>query len=416
MLFWSLALLMLVGALAMLLPSLMGRRRAAEVDRTTLNTTIFNDRRAELEREREAGEIGEEDYRQALHELERDLLRDAGAGGAHTASLGAGSGGGRPAAVVVALLVPVMTVAVYFAIGDRGLATGEPAQAAAPADGRQPSLAEMVDGLAARLESEPRNVEGWTMLGRSYQMLERYDDALKAFARARELAPQDPDLLVLYGESLGLSRGGNLVGEPERFVTRALAIDPNHGNALWLKGLAAEQRGDDAQALASWTRLRDKLGPDEQAMLDQYLMEVQARMGAVEDGAAPVAEATADPAPPATAGAVTVRVRLAEDLAADAEAGDTVFVFARAASGPRMPLAIVRVSVADLPLEVVLDDAMAMTPNFQLSNFDQVVVGARISRSGNAMPQPGDLEGISKPLAWRDAPPVEVVIDSRVKG
>jgi len=435
MLFWFFALLMIVGALAILLPSLLGRRYQVEVDRRSVNTTIFNERRAELEREKAAGNVVGDDYRQALHELERDLLRDTAQG----ASQGHEARGGRRnllAAVAVALFVPLLTVGTYLGLGSAELATGSGAKAAsappqtvsaAEAGAQQHSLTEMVEGLARKLEDDPENLQGWTMLGRSYQIMKRYDDALKAFARARELAPQSPDLMALYGETLALTRGGSLAGEPEQYIAQALEIDPDNRNGLWLSGLASEQRGDYQVALNTWNRLRAQLDEKEAASLDQYMGEVRASLGmeAVPPAAGPVATAPAmaaaavseaKPAAPASGAQVKVQVRVAEDKVADARPTDTVFVFARAAAGPRMPLAIVRKTVADLPLEVVLSDEMAMAPNFRLSNFDQVVVGARISRSGNAMPQPGDLEGVSKPLAWRGAPLVKIVIDSRVEG
>lgn len=430
MIFWTLVILMVMAALAMVLPSLFGWRRGSAVDRASINMEIFNDRLAELERDNANGVLNEEDYAAARRELERELLRDTGGVQAQTGPVKAG---GRGSALVVALFVPLLSLGLYLGIGERELATGavqtagqpqsragSSAMAQAGPQGGQASIAELVDGLARRLENEPRNLEGWTMLGRSYQLLERYDDALEAFAKARELAPQDPDLLVFYGESLALSRGGDLKGEPARFVSRALAIEPNHPDGLWLKGVAARQQGDLKTALASWQRLHGLLAGEEQAMLDEHIANLEAGMSGSPASTA-VAEATvADPAPTPAGAAQTaeikVKVSLENGTAAGIRESDTVFVFARAAAGPRMPLAIVRKTVADLPFEVVLDDDMAMTPAFRLSNFDEVVIGARVSRSGNAMPQAGDLQGLSQPVPWRTAPVVEVVIDSRVEG
>ena len=425
MLFWTLAAFMVLAALVMLMPSLFGRRRGTVVDRETLNTQIFNDRLAELDRGLAAGELTRTEYDRGRHELERELLRDVGAPGAASPPADKGRGS-AVSAIAVGLFVPLLTVGLYFGIGEHelvareGLAPRHPQVAEAGGGGeRVPPVDELVERLAQRLADNPRDVEGWTMLGRSYQMLQSYDKALAAFARARELEPQNPDLMVFYAENLALSRDGNLMGEPERFVSRALAIDPSHQNGLWLKGLAARQRGDAATALESWRRLRGQLGPEEQATLDGFIAELegggQAAPRAADRTPAPASSAEPAPAPADEGeGAIRVKVSLAADQAGEASPSDTVFVFARAASGPRMPLAIVRKTVADLPLEVVLSDEMAMAPSFRLSNFDQVVVGARVSRSGNAMPQAGDLEGTSAPIAWREAPPVEVVIDTRI--
>ncbi|MDZ7754291.1 MAG: c-type cytochrome biogenesis protein CcmI [Gammaproteobacteria bacterium] len=425
MLFWILATLMVLAALAMLLPSLFGWRRGSAVDRASLNMEIFNDRLAQLDQDKADGVMSAEDYAAARHELERELLRDAGGEQPQTGTTGTVTAS-RGSALVVGLFVPLLTLGLYFSIGERELATnaiqtaGQSGGQSGGQGGRQPSIAEMVDGLASKMEKEPRNLEGWTMLGRSYQMLERYDEALAAFAHARELAPQDPDLLVFHGETLALARGGNLEGEPARFVSRALAIEPNHPNGLWLKGVAARQQGDAGTALASWRRLRGLLEEDERAMLDEHIADLEADRGNETPTSAGAAVTAAEPTPsPATldeAAEIKVKVSLDSVTAAEARDSDTVFVFARAAAGPRMPLAIVRKTVADLPFEVVLDDDMAMTPAFRLSNFDEVVIGARISRSGNAMPQAGDLQGLSKPVPWRRAPAVDVVIDSRVEG
>lgn len=431
MIFWTLVILMVLAALAMVLPSLFGWHRGSAVDRASINMEIFNDRLAELDRDNANGILNEEDYAAARRELERELLRDTGGGQLPSGQTVPAAGGGRGSAVVVGLFVPLLSLGLYLGLGERELATGtvqtagqsqsrsqSAAMAQAGQQDGQASIAELVDGLARRLENEPRNVEGWTMLGRSYQILERYDDALQAFATARELAPQDPDLLVFYGETLALSRGGNLEGEPARFVSRALAIDPNHPSGLWLKGVAARQQGDRDTALESWQRLRGLLEDDEAAALDAHIADLEA--GPAGGAAAPsgVEAPAAEPSPAAADQAAEIKVKVSLDggTVSDARESDTVFVFARAASGPRMPLAIVRKTVADLPFEVVLDDDMAMTPAFRLSNFDEVVIGARVSRSGNAMPQAGDLQGLSQPVPWRTAPAVEVVIDSRVEG
>lgn len=434
MIFWTLAILMVLAALAMVLPGLFGWRRGSAVDRASINRGIFDDRLAELDRDHANGILSEEDYAAARHELERELLRDSGADHRGPGRMAPATAGGRGMAMVVALFVPLLSLGLYLGIGERGLATGDarssdqsrsrPSSTMAQAgqQGGQPSIAELVDGLAQRLEREPGNVEGWTMLGRSYQILERYEDALKAFAKARELAPRDPDLLVFYGETLALSRGGNLEGEPERLVARALAVEPNHANGLWLKGVAARQRGDRDTALESWQRLRGLLEEDERAMLDEHIADLEGGMAgggglaATAGAEGTVTEPTSAPSAPAPAAEIKVKVSLDTGTASEARDSDTVFVFARAAAGPRMPLAIVRKTVADLPFEVVLGDDMAMTPAFRLSNFDEVVIGARVSRSGNAMPQAGDLQGLSQPVAWRTAPAVEVVIDSRVEG
>ncbi|MGD8312383.1 MAG: c-type cytochrome biogenesis protein CcmI, partial [Gammaproteobacteria bacterium] len=215
-----------------------------------------------------------------------------------------------------------------------------------------------------------------------------------------------------------MARGGRFSDEAGVLLEKALAGDPDNVKALWLMGHWKNQQAAYEEALGYWQRaakLLPQTGEDARIIAEQ-IASVQRQLGLPVAETVPTAAAGAPAAaaPPATAAAIQVSVTLDPALAAQADPGDTVFIFARAESGPRMPLAIVRKQVVDLPVTVTLDDSLAMSPAMVISKFDRVTVGARISKSGNAMPASGDLQGTVSPVATRDAAAVELTIDSRV--
>ncbi|MFN0315931.1 MAG: tetratricopeptide repeat protein, partial [Burkholderiales bacterium] len=214
----------------------------------------------------------------------------------------------------------------------------------------------------------------------------RHGEAAQAFARAHKLKGDDPKLLADYAEALALANGNRMEGEPARLVKLALERDPQSSKALWLAGIGGMQRGDKASALEHWGRLKRQLPSEssEAKSLNAYIAQIEA-------GGSP-----GTPRP--SAGGVKIRVTLDPALKLRVAPGDAVFVFARAVQGPRMPLAIVRKQVKDLPLEMTLDDSHAMSPQMSLSRHDEVIVGARISRAGDASPRAGDSEGFSAPV------------------
>ena len=266
----------------------------------------------------------------------------------------------------------------------------------------------MVEKLSARLKEQPNDLEGWLMLGRSYAVLNRHEQASAAFKQALALKPDDPALLADYADNLAASNGGNLEGEPMRLLNRALQIDPNNQKALALAGFAAFNRKDYALALRHWEKLA-QIAPDSEftRMIQGGIDETRRRMadaGPAASGARAAAVAPRVPAQRAQAvpsGSPTISgvVKLAPSLATKAAPEDTVFIYARAAQGSRVPLAILRKQVKDLPLKFALDDSMAMSPAAKLSGAAEVIVSARISKSGQAMPQTGDLQGQSGTVA-----------------
>lgn len=314
----------------------------------------------------------------------------------------------RRLALAVAAFVLVFGAAGYAWRGNfEGLAVA-PGQAVAAADGAghqvtQEQIAAMVTRLEERLKVRPDDAEGWSMLGRTYTALNRGDDALKAYRKVVELKPQDAQALADLADGMAVLNGRSLEGEPEKLILQAVKLDPTNLKALALAGTVAFNRDDFKAAAGYWQRAVDRTEPgsDLQQQLQGALAEARQRAG-LPPLAAPNAEAASGPgsAPMAAAAAtITGRVTLSAALKAQVGPGDALFIFARPVSGARMPLAILRRQAGELPMDFQLDDSLAMSPAARLSTAQQVIVGARISKSGNALPQPGDLEGLSAPVA-----------------
>ena len=411
--FWLLAVLLIVAALLFLLPPLLqkkGETSAQALERDALNLTIFKDRLAELEVDLAAGVLTQEQYEVARHDIERDFLAET------EAETGAAEQTdrivGRAAAVVVAVVLPVLALSLYGLLG-AGAAGLDPKSAApdVQAEGHDGTLEQQVAKLKEHLQEKPDDSEGWMMLARSYYFMKQYPQASEAFRRASSLIQDsDPNLLADWADAAAMANGRNMAGQPYELVKKALSIQPFHQKALWLAGTASYQAEDYKTTLEYWQRLLQMFpeGSENYVQMQRNIGEIKQMLGM------PVAAEQAAATTAVAASSLEGVVRLAPELRDKVSPEDTVFIFARAASGPRMPLAILRKQVKDLPLAFTLDDSMAMNPAMKLSSFPQVVVGARVSKSGNAMPQSGDLQGQMGPMRVSDAGDIELVIDSVV--
>ena len=319
----------------------------------------------------------------------------------------------RPSARLLATLsVAVLAIALggYAWKGSPGLKPVAAAKAGAP-DAEEQAARQQIEGmvgkLAQRLKDKPDDATGWVMLGRSYLVLGRIDESLAAYEKAVALRGSDATTLADYADALAMKNGGEPTAQSDAFVARALAAQPTHLKALALAGSSAFQRADYAGAVRYWERMAQVLPADspDTPRLQASLAEARMRAGGGAPATATQSTAAQPTAaqPTATANnagtAVSGTVTLAPALAASAAPNDTVFIFARAAQGPRMPLAVMRAQVKDLPITFKLDDSMAMAPSAKISGAAQVIVGARISKSGNAIPQAGDFSGESAPVA-----------------
>ena len=412
--FWISALVLIAVALAFVLPPLLSARpESSDAQGVADNLEVYRSRIAALDEECHIGALTEDGLAQAKDELARELLADASAGPAPKSGSGKTRAfGSRPwLAIAVGVGVPLLTFTLYQRLGEPGGI--DPPRATAAATG-EPGVEEMVARLAERLGSEPDDSDGWLMLGRSYVVLERYAKAADAYAAAHRLLGDSAELLSDLAEAEALMGGQNFLGTPGEHLERALQLDPGHPKALWLGAFAAMQRGEAALAARRWQGLLDRQPADSEA--------AEILRGLIANTGIAPAPARGDGGP-ATAGdkvavggraGLTVNVVLADRLAAGLDGSETLFVFARAAQGPPMPLAVARKRVSDLPLTVTLDDSMAMAPGMKLSNFDRVVVGARIAMSGTPTASSGDLQGFSEPVPVAGDSTVNVAITEEV--
>ena len=389
---------------------------------------------------RDGGSLGEQAHEQAAAPLERqlvdlvlahpDVAAEAAATPVALQERSPAVSPGPSKLLVGSLLAGVLAMAAagYAWTGSPGATRVDAAAAATPPpDGADSSAAEeqqfaaAVDKLAQRLKDQPDNAEGWAMLARSYARLGKHAEAVPAYVKAVALRGDDARLLTDYADTLAVSNGRSLLGEPLKLVERALQLDPKNPKALALAGTAAFDRRDLKEAVRYWETLASVLPADSdfvpqlQSSIDQAREQAGMPKGKPMQRPAPAlaplvagaaaataAAAAAAPAPaatgaaqPAAAGKLQGTVRLAPKLTAQAAPTDTVFIYARAAEGPRMPLAILRLQVKDLPLNFTLDDSTAMSAAMRLSLYPQVVVSARVSKTGQAAPTPGDLTGQS---------------------
>ena len=405
-LFWVYAALLAAVALAFLVtPLVRGRAVAgAPVSRAASNLTVFRDQLAELDADVAAGSIGREQWEAARGDLQRGLLEDVGP---PAASAAAPVGRSKAAAIAIGIALPLASVLLYLGLGSpQGLDPRKQSAAqGAPHQLSPEQIESMVARLAQRLESNPDDIEGWVMLARTYGALGRFAEAAGAYAKAETRFPRDAQLLADYADSLAMAQGRSLQGRPEALVRRALQADGNNLKALALAGTVEFEKRDFAKAVEYWKRMLPLLPPDSD-MVDSVrasIKEAQDKQGGAPKSLGPIAQekqggASKSSSAGANTAGVSGTVKLAPALAARAAPEDTVFVLARPAQGSRTPLAAVRVRVKDLPLTFSFDDSMAMNPSAKLSNFAEVVVAARVSKTGNVVPQGGDLEGVSKPV------------------
>lgn len=406
------AALLTALALLFILPALLRQQAGGRPSalRAEVNLAVLRDQLRELDADLARGAIDAHGYAAARGELERRVAEDVHPTGADGRTLDQ-----RWTAGAVALAVPALAVSLYLLLGTpAGL---DPTLTAAQ-DPAHPltevQIAGMVDTLAQRLKGKPDDIEGWSMLARSYNAMGRYAESVDAYVKLVKLVPADADLLADYADTLAMARKQSLQGEPEQLVARSLAIDPSNIKALALAGSAAFERRDYAAAIAQWQKVLALVPADSDMARSTAsgVSEAQGLAGAALPAVVAVAPASAAPAPAATPvpGAVSGMVELDPALRGKVADTDTVFIFVRAVDGPKFPLAAQRRQVKDLPLRFVLDDRMGMVPNVKLSGFTQVVVGARVSRSGSATPGAGDFEGLSGVVAPGTAG-LRIVID-----
>jgi cytochrome c-type biogenesis protein CcmH len=400
--FVSFAVLFIAAALLFVLPPLLRARRDVNpVTRDAVNVSVYRDQMRELEADLATGVLSQDRYDEARRELERRLLEDA----ASTAQPVKVAPRTRYAALVVGVTIPVVAGMLYMVTGTPGALDVERVAAEQSHAMDRQQMEELVERLAQKLrESKDPNAEGWAMLARSYNSMGRFEDAVTAYKTALKAGPPDARLLADYADALAMVQGRTLAGEPEKLIQQALKLDPQNVKALALAGTVAFDKKNYREAAAHWEKILAVVPPESETAqaIKGSIAEARSLAGLPADaatGPAQAGQAQAQPAARTSTGAsVAGEIRLDPALASRIAPSDTVFIFARPANGSRMPLAVLRKTVSELPARFVLDDAMAMSPDSKLSAHSEVVVGALVTKTGSAMAQSGDLEGTSKPV------------------
>lgn len=372
-LLWLTAVGLLVVALLHLVPPLLAVPAFRQTDAENALRRLRADQRAQIDKDLESGALTPQDRAQAIDELQRQVLEEARQDAAcERRSSAPWMSWGVACALSIGL--PTAALLLYVQIGNPRAATAQlqaAGQASTHASGSE-DMDRMVGRLALRLRAQSDDLEGWIVLARSYEVLQRYDDAVAAYRRAMALAPNQPQLLADYADALGSARDGDLSGPAQAALDTALAIDAEHPKALALAGMAAFNRGELSLARRHWDQLRALLASGSEAAL---VIEANlARLNA---------------APTRIAGTVSIAAFLRDRVSPQ----DTVFVVARAPAAGGVPVAVLRLQVKDLPSKFVLDDSRAMSPDLPLSRFTSVSLDVRVTRSGNVAHRPGDLVG-----------------------
>ncbi|MES2885629.1 MAG: c-type cytochrome biogenesis protein CcmI [Pseudomonadota bacterium] len=402
---WLLMAAITLAAALWLTRPLWQRHSRSGVARTAANVAAYSSRLNELDADIAAGVLPADEAAAIQQEMDARLLVDASAA-AQTAAPRSNEGQRFAVlALLLALTLPLFAGLWYWQAGS--WRTAEQI-ATAPTDGAAPSNADieaMVAKLAARLEAQPDDAEGWSMLARSYFVMSRHDDAAKAYAKANELSKSsNADWLVSEGEALALARDRDLLGRPAQLFEAAIALDPGYGKAIWYGSLADAQGGNFQRAS---DRLQQLLAQDLPEDLKTMVVGRLEELRELSGGAVAAAAVPAKPVAVASEGAsLTVQITLAPALMSKLPANATLFVFAKAAQGPPMPLAVQKLPGAKLPLTITLDDSMGMTPAMKLSQFERYLVTARYSASGSAPATTGDLEGSAEAARGTKTPVV----------
>jgi len=386
------------------------------------NVKVYREQILDLDREHANGHLSDAEWQQSRDELSVRLLQDTAVEDEPQLITQAQS---WRTAVVIALVFPISALGLYIWLGaPEAISPMPPASALAEAATEQaaaPNLDQIVENLASKLQADPNNLEGWVLLGRTHRSMGNLDAALSAFDRALKLNADD-ELILARAEVLAAKNQGRFDGEPWRVIREVLQRDPQNYGALLLAGSASYANNRYADALEFWQRARLRLSADHPDVpnLIEAMSTVQTKLknpaspsstpaaqsaqgavpaqGSAASGTAPAAAVASAAGGAVSALNVSGQVRLSAALKSQTSPTDVVFVYAVPANGERMPLALLKTTVAQLPLKFTLDDSSAMLPDRKLSGASQVLVKARISKSGNAIPQSGDWEGSLGPV------------------
>jgi len=383
------AFLLLVLVLVLLLRPFIFPPKVEATSRRQMNATIYREELEKLETERVAGSINSADYEIAHAEMRQRLFQDTDEEDDRSVM-----GSSKITAIGLCLFIAVLSAGFYFALGD--------ATRIAQTNTQQPMTQEgvekMVAQFAAKMEQDPANLQGWVMLARSYRILGRNQEAAKAYERAGSFIESDPQLLADYADVLASNANGSFSGKPLQLINQALKLDPNNLMALWLSGTASYAAGNYKAAVQIWEKLAQQVPPgtEDARSIEASIADARAKGG------------LSSKASVSTKG-VSGKIEISTDLKSKVKSGDIVMVIARK-PGERMPVAVLRTGISDFPMNFSLTDALAMNPSAPLSQLSEASIEVRISKTGMAKPEAGDL--ISTPQIVKvGANNIRLVID-----
>jgi len=439
--FWLLAILLFVLAIAFILypfitQHFLSKKDSQEnsestVDQRQINIDIAKEQIQTLEADFNKGEISQEEYDSLKYELESSLIEDISENNNAETEIATSATNPKLIMALVIIFVPLCSILFYQQLGKPGMIDGSAMQLAQSQhnnDGQQPSVEEMIGMLINKLKQNPTDEKGWFLLARTFMALKRYDEAYKTYENLLKLTGEDPDVLVSMADAAAMSKGGTITGTAEKLIRRALKVDPNNITGLWLIGIAEKEQGNNAQALKYWTKLYPLI--EEAEAIETVAKMIESVGGKVpetesahnhdnsvsSDVMADIAAEIQSSASKAknSKNAIRVTIELSKEMLNQVKNDDIVFIYAKALQGPPMPLAAHKKKVSELPITVSLDDSMAMMPAMKISAFKQVLVGARISKSGQTSKQIGDLESIEETVDTSNIQAVNLIINKVV--
>ena len=389
----------MLGTLGALIPSFLRSPKGLSLNRDSINVEIAREREAELKHDLKQGLISDAEYDASRRDLEQGLTFDLSP---HPE----GSESQLPApftASIVCALIPILAVGIYLMIGSPDVVNVDslPLADTTPSSEMQPDVDTMLAQMKEQLKDRPDDVRGWTLLANALMGTARYAEAVEAYRVLISLQPDNPEILIRLADAIAMTQNGVLAGEAEQLITKALTLSPDQPQGLWLFGIAAEQRGKFDEALMIFNRLLRMVANEPEVRIE--VEAVIARIRQAQDQT------------PAIDPVIEVKVDVPAELIASIRPNDTLFVFVKDPNGPPMPVAARRLSALPLPRVITLNDGDRLIEGNSLSSYPQLVIGAHISKSGNATKTPGDLVGLSQTFSIADPRVIQISINERVE-
>ena len=396
---WLIASILVLGTLGALIPSFLRAPKGLSLNRDSINVEIAREREAELKHDLKQGIISDAEYDASRGDLEQGLTFDLSP---HPE----GSESQLPApftASIVCALIPILAVGIYLMIGSPDAVNVDslPLADTTASSEMQPDVDTMLAQMKEQLKDRPDDVRGWTLLANALMGTARYAEAVEAYRVLISLQPDNPEILIRLADAIAMTQNGVLAGEAEQLITRALVLSPDQPQGLWLYGIAAEQRGKFDEALVIFNRLLSMVANEPEVRIE--VEAVIARIRQAQDQI------------PAIDPVIEVKVDVPAELIASIRPNDTLFVFVKDPNGPPMPIAARRLSALPLPRVITVNDGDRLMEGNSLSSYPQLVIGAHISKSGNATKTPGDLVGLSQTFSIADPRVIQISINERVE-